>query len=100
MRASRLRDSGWIGPIALVLLVGALYGPSLRNDFVYDDRVLIVEAPAPAEAIDALRVFGERHWVNLPYYRPVSRITMVVQKGLHGDRPGPSHAFNVALYQD
>jgi tetratricopeptide (TPR) repeat protein len=97
MHAARLRDSAWIGPVALVLWVGALYGASLRNDFVYDDRVLISEAPAPDGAGDILRVFGERHWANLPYYRPVSRVTMVVQKGLHGNRPAPYHALNLAL---
>src|SRR5262249_60432659 len=32
-----------------------------------------------------------------PYYRPASRATMVLQKGLHGNEPAPFHAFNVAL---
>ena len=91
---------GWrvaAAPIALALFVAGLYAPALRNGFVYDDRILILEQPAPREASDLGSVFSERHWWNLPYYRPVSRLTMVLQKALHGNEPAPFHAFNVAL---
>jgi len=80
-----------------VLGVLALYAPSLQNGFVYDDHVLIVDAPAPESASDVLRVFGERHWFNLPYYRPIPRSSLVVQKALHGNAPTGYHAFNVVL---
>jgi len=87
----------WLACAALVLLVAAVYAPALRNGFVYDDRILIVEPP-PARGISEIaHVFAERHWFNLPYYRPVSRVTMVLQKSLHGNHPAPYHAFNVAL---
>jgi len=98
--ASARARSPWraaVRPLALALFVAALYAPALRHGFVYDDRILIVEAPGPRGASDVARVFSERHWWNLPYYRPVSRLTMVLQKGLHGNAPAPFHAFNVAL---
>jgi tetratricopeptide (TPR) repeat protein len=79
----------------MVILVTALYLPSLRNDFIYDDIILIVDEPPPRSAADLLAVFGERHWYNLPYYRPVPRLTMVLQKLIHGNRPAPYHLFNV-----
>jgi len=85
------------GPLALVLLVAGLYAPALGHGFVYDDRILIVEQPRPRAAADLLGVFAERHWFNLPYYRPVARFTMVLQKGLHGNDPAPFHAANVVL---
>jgi tetratricopeptide (TPR) repeat protein len=85
------------GPLALALLVGVVYAPSLDHGFVYDDRILIVEQPAPRSASELASVFAERHWWNLPYYRPLSRVTMVWQKGLHGNDPAPYHALNAAL---
>ncbi len=82
---------------ALALLVGVVYAPALEHGFVYDDRILIVEQPPPRSASDLASVFAERHWFNLPYYRPLSRVTMVWQKGLHGNDPAPYHAANAAF---
>jgi tetratricopeptide (TPR) repeat protein len=86
-----------IGPVFLFILVAALYAPSLNNDFIYDDGELILQQVTPHSIGDVLRVFEERHWYNLPYYRPMARLTMVVQKFLHGNNPGPYHLFNAAL---
>jgi Tfp pilus assembly protein PilF len=85
------------GLSVLVVLVLAVYSPALRNGFVYDDDVLIVRAATPESAGDVLRVFGERHWKGLPYYRPVPRATMVLQKLVHGNAPAPYHLFNMLL---
>jgi len=82
---------------ALFVFALVLYLPSMRNDFIYDDHQLIIEQPMPRSAGDILKVFGERHWYNLPYYRPVARVTMVAQKFLHGDQPGHFHLFNAVL---
>lgn len=84
-------------PLLLFLVVVGLYSPSLRNDFIYDDNQLIVDAPAPRSLGAMARVFVEPHWHNLPYYRPIARLSMVVQKALHGDRPAPYHLFNAVL---
>jgi tetratricopeptide (TPR) repeat protein len=86
-----------IGPLALTLFVVAAHWPALESGFVYDDRILILEQPAPRGIADLARAFAERHWFNLPYYRPLSRVTMVWQKGLHGNEAAPYHAFNLAL---
>jgi Tfp pilus assembly protein PilF len=85
------------GPLALAAFVALAHAPALRQGFVYDDRILIVEAPAPRSARELASVFAERHWFNLPYYRPLARVTMVWQKGRHGNDPPPYHAFNLAL---
>ena len=70
---------------------------AVRYDFIYDDHTLIVNHPAPRSAGEVLGVFAEGHWLGLPYYRPVARLTMVVQKYLHGDDAAPYHAFNALL---
>ncbi|MHC4067030.1 MAG: tetratricopeptide repeat protein, partial [Planctomycetota bacterium] len=84
-------------PAILFILVVGLYGRSASNDFVYDDIVLIVDQAAPRSVWGVFEVFGERHWYNLPYYRPVCRLTMVGQKFVHGDQPGAYHLFNAVL---
>ena len=87
----------FIGPALLVLVVVGLYAPSMSNGFVYDDTVLILNQARPESLVETFSVFGERHWYNLPYYRPIPRLTMVVQKYLHGDNAGPYHLFNAVL---
>ncbi len=84
-------------PVFLVLLVLAVYAPSLSNGFVYDDGVLIVTVDAPHSLGEIVRVFGERHWKGLPYYRPIPRATMLAQKYWHGNKPAPYHLFNVIV---
>jgi tetratricopeptide (TPR) repeat protein len=81
----------------LFLVVAALYAPSARDGFVYDDREVIQAHPGIASAADLWRIFRERHFPNLPYYRPVTRATLLLQKGLHGEDPAPFHLFNAAL---
>jgi Tfp pilus assembly protein PilF len=96
-RSGRRRLLAAAAPLALALFVAGVHLPALEGGFVYDDRILILEQPPPRGLRDLARVFAERHWFNLPYYRPVSRLTMVWQKGLHGNEPAPYHAFNLAL---
>jgi tetratricopeptide (TPR) repeat protein len=97
MPGGRRRLLAVAAPLALALFVLAVHWPALESGFVYDDRILILEQPAPRDLADLARSFVERHWFNLPYYRPLSRVTMVWQKGLHGNEAGPYHVFNLAL---
>jgi tetratricopeptide (TPR) repeat protein len=100
-RSSKTHErSQWLAfQLGALLFVGvtALYLHSARFDFIYDDHKLILRQAAPQDLSDYLQVFTERHWDNLPYYRPIARLTMVVQKALHGNQPGPFHAFNAVL---
>jgi len=81
-------------PVVLFAVVTALYLPSARYDFIYDDHTLILNEPVPGSLVDVSKVFVERHFEGLPYYRPVPRFTMVLQKYLHGDNPAAYHVFN------
>ena len=100
------RPTGWLSgrvvphgacAAALVLLALAVYGHSVRFGFIYDDYELVLQQPRPRSAAEFLDVFTVRHWQTLPYYRPVPRMTMVVQKAFHGDRAAPFHLFNALL---
>lgn len=81
----------------LFIFTLGIYLPSVNNGFVYDDFVLVVDGESPQSVSDVASVFVERHWRNLPYYRPIPRATMVLQNLLHGHKPGPYHAFNAVL---
>ena len=82
---------------ALFAATLALYAPAARLGFIYDDYELIVDAQAPQGAGELARVFAERHWPTLPYYRPIPRSSMLVQKAWHGDAPAPYHLLNALL---
>lgn len=82
--------------MAVVLVVG-LYSQAMWNGFIYDDLEVILEQPAPQSVEDVLRIFSERHFPGLPYYRPVTRSTLLLQKTLHGDVAAYFHLANAAL---
>lgn len=89
-------------PLALLLLLGAgaLYLPSVRNGFVYDDHEVILLQPAPRGVADVARMFAEPHGLplsRLPYYRAPTRASLLVQKAIHGDVAAPFHAVNAIL---
>ena len=81
-------------PIFLFLSVVAVYAPSMANDFIYDDNEVILNQEAPRSLSDVARIFAERHFPNLPYYRPVTRSTLLLQKTLHGDNAPLFHLLN------
>jgi tetratricopeptide (TPR) repeat protein len=91
-RAARLGRSALIVAAAL-----AVYAAGLPNAFVHDDHEVVEAQPRPREPGDLLRVFAEPHFRGLPYYRPLTRATLLAQKGLHGDRPWAFRAVNAAL---
>jgi len=73
------------------------YVPSVFNGFVYDDHAVILEEPRGRGVADLLHVFVEPHYRGLPYYRPVTRFSLLAQKAVHGDRPGLFHLGNAVL---
>jgi len=87
-----------IGPhLVLFFGVAAAYCVWLGNEFIYDDHLLIGDQLPARDIGDLVQVFAERHWHNLPYYRPIARLTMVIQRTLHGEWPAPYHALNAAV---
>ena len=90
-------DVSKLFPLVLFLAVLGLYAPSAGNEFVYDDNEVIVNQKAPTSFAEMAGIFGERHFPNLPYYRPVTRTTLLLQKTFHGDNPAPFHLLNAAF---
>lgn len=84
-------------PLSLIALAVGLYLPSLDNEFLYDDYELILNHPPLSSVGDFFQIFQERHFPRVPYYRPVTRTTFLLQKTIHGNRPGPFHLANALL---
>lgn len=85
------------GPVALFLLVVAVYLPSYENEFVYDDGIEVQRLESPQGPGDFVRILTQPHYPGLPYYRPVTRASLLLDRSLFGDRPGPYRAVNAAL---
>jgi hypothetical protein len=93
--------SGATGPmLALAVVVGAVYANSLGNGFVWDDRVIVV-GPADAESPSLMDLLGRGDGVkdeDIQYYRPLNRMTYVIDRSLYGDDPIGYHVENVAVH--
>lgn len=84
-------------PWFLLVLVTGYYARSAGYGYNHDDEFHIrLQQPQPGPA-DVLRVFTQRHYPILPYYRPVTWMTFLAQKSLHGDRPSLFHLVNALL---
>ena len=84
-------------PILLAVMVVLVYLPSTRNGFIYDDHKIILAHPGAATPGEIAQIFREPHFPRFPYYRPVTRSTLLIQKAMHGNRATPFHIVNAAL---
>jgi hypothetical protein len=88
------------GTLLLFAGVVALHCVALPNGFVYDDHEVVLQQAPVRSVADVARIFVEPHGLpqsQLPYYRPIPRATLLIQKGLHGDRALGFHAANAVL---
>ena len=84
-------------PASLFAVVLLAYLPSVRMGWIYDDHVVIL-AQAPHHSLrEFAHIFAERHFPNLPYYRPITRTTLLLQRSWHGDHPAYFHFGNAIL---
>lgn len=84
-------------PASLFAVVLLVYLPSVRMGWIYDDHIVIL-AQGPRHTLgDFAQIFAERHFPNLPYYRPITRSTLLLQKSWHGAQPAYFHFGNAIL---
>lgn len=81
----------------LFLGIAVPYLPHLDNDFIYDDRFVVQNQKKLQGMADLSRIFSERHFPVLPYYRPITRSSLLIQKTLHGDNAKYFHLANTLL---
>ncbi len=68
-----------------------------NNQFVFDDHIVIEGLPAKVSGRELAGLFGEPHYLNFLYYRPVTRATLAIQRGVWGIQPRAFHVFNAGL---
>ena len=86
--------------LAVAAIAFLVYANSLVNGFVWDDTNVIVTNPAlrgsplsPFHGIDA-----NRDYERLPYYRPLTILTFLLEERLHGLNPFLMHLLNDLLH--
>ena len=90
--AENRRSSPW-----LLILVSGIYAVSLGGEFDFDDILLIQKEETPDDPGDWARIFAEPTNPFRPYYRPLSRLSYLVQKAVHGNAPLWFHTANALL---
>ncbi len=85
-------------PLLAAALITAIYAAaSWPNQFIYDDHE-VIENQFPIHHFNDLgRIFREPHYLNFPYYRPLTRTTFALQMSLWGRNPLAYHLFNAIL---
>jgi tetratricopeptide (TPR) repeat protein len=85
-------------PLLAALFVTTLYAcSSWSNKFVYDDHEVIENLFPIHQFSDLEEIFRQPHYLNFPYYRPITRGTFALQKSIWGNNPRPYHLFNAGL---
>ena len=84
--------------VLLILVALALaYFLSLGNDFVYDDRYLILENDVVATPGNIEKAFGVQFYTGLGYYRPVPLLSFALEYRLWRGDPLGYHVTNLVL---
>src|SRR5580704_17582551 len=85
-------------PLLVAAAIASLYAAaSWSNQFVYDDHE-VIENQYPIRHLNDLgRIFREPHYLNFPYYRPLTRSTFALQMTEWGRNPRAYHLFNALL---
>ena len=92
----------------LILLSFALYAPTLRNEFVTDDKLQILQNPLVLEGKNPAQVFTGEVWdfarqtktktnVGTNYYRPFQFLAYIVEFQFFGEHPIGWHLVNILL---
>jgi tetratricopeptide (TPR) repeat protein len=85
-------------PVFVAMVVAGIYAAaSWPNQFVYDDHE-VIEKQFPIRHLNDLgRIFSEPHYLNFPYYRPLTRTTIALQRSGWGINPRAYHLFNAMV---
>lgn len=93
------------GPLLLILLVVALYLPTLGHGFVWDDHDLIPHDGQGQENFGLLELF-QPYWStetgdtsrHTAYVRPLVTLTFGLESALYGGNPAGFHGLNILLH--
>ncbi len=89
----------WFGLLAAALAF-MVYADSLWNGFIGDDHSVIINNPVlKGNPLDLLKTIDTLNdTLLLPYYRPFTYLTFMIEGRLHDFNPFLMHMFNVILH--
>lgn len=104
-QSSEAKNSVWL-PFLLLLFVGlALWLPTCRFDFVWDDQFLVVDNPAIRELGNSRSFFCDPATMGTPeggtrvaLFRPLRNFSYALDHALWGLQPAGWHFHNVLLH--
>lgn len=94
----------WFHPIILVTITFLVWGISLQNGFVWDDRILIQKNESTISRISLSTAFFSDFWSTdteagtSNYYRPLVTLSYMVDYALFGLNPAGYHATNLIIH--
>ncbi len=96
---SRLTCSALFSAVFIFLVSFAIYSPSLKHDFVWDDVEVIAKSNVSFDAsnIAGVVVPGVEKNKKERYYRPVVYTSMVLDNGIWGVSPFGFHLSNLLM---
>jgi Tfp pilus assembly protein PilF len=95
--------------LLILVVVFAIYAPSLSNGFAMDDRLVAMGSMdrgktnlMVVELAPISEYFGSHYWAGTQLsgdlYRPVTVLSYAARHQMFGDWPLPAHIFNLALH--
>lgn len=95
----RFIESHFFACALIVFLTAGIYGNSLRGDFVWDDRGIILDnTHYLKEGRNVFTSFTEPFFGKTPFYRPLLLVSFIVDYQLWGLNPFGYHLTNVVLH--
>jgi tetratricopeptide (TPR) repeat protein len=88
--------------IAFLALSFLLYGNTLFNQFVHDDKPLVAENRLVQDPLDPVHIFTSGYWTtrsqSVPeLYRPVTIFSLALNRSITGASPFGYHLVNILL---
>jgi tetratricopeptide (TPR) repeat protein len=83
--------------LIIVLALAATYAASLGNDFVFDDRYVILNNEVVTDPSRTAGAFDVQFYQGLNYYRPISLLTFALEHRLWGPNPLGFHITSLVL---
>src|SRR5207244_5715598 len=95
---------GWLLLALWLVVLAAVYAPTLGAPLVWDDTRLILES-APIRSLELRHAFLEPFWPGTPgepgtiaFFRPLTSLSLGLDYRVHGVNPAGYHLSNVVFH--
>jgi protein O-mannosyl-transferase len=98
MTSRQINLTSAVVSLLLVLLCFAIFFPALNNEFVWDDKLFMVEAATYSETGRFFKSLFEPFSIHQDYYRPVVALSFAIFPAGYDYSATAHHAINIALH--